>query len=121
VASTISLFFIRCVYAQSKQESAEVTPLCEETHTGRPEPGYGWESSHEELCRYYDKITDSNPDRSFPQRLWPVAHMRAAKRRLRGISRKVASHPRDAIEIWGDGEQLAPSCTWMTVWRECYG
>src|ERR1035437_3127720 len=33
-----------CVYAQSKQKSADVTPLKEEdAHPAEPEPGYGWE------------------------------------------------------------------------------
>jgi GDP-D-mannose 3',5'-epimerase len=44
-----------CVYAQSKQKSAEVTPLKEEdAYPADPEPGYGWEKLFaEELCRYY--------------------------------------------------------------------
>src|ERR1700730_13268015 len=44
-----------CVYAQSKQKTAEVTPLKEEdAFPAEPEPGYGWEKLYaEELCRYY--------------------------------------------------------------------
>jgi nucleoside-diphosphate-sugar epimerase len=44
-----------CVYAQSKQRDADVTPLREEdAFTAEPEPGYGWEKLYaEELCRYY--------------------------------------------------------------------
>src|SRR5579872_2427160 len=46
-----------CVYAQSKQKSANVTPLKEEdAFPAEPEPGYGWEKLYtEELCRYYQK------------------------------------------------------------------
>src|SRR5690349_21730518 len=44
-----------CVYAQSKQKDAKVTPLCEEdAYPADPEPGYGWEKLFtEELCQYY--------------------------------------------------------------------
>src|SRR6266576_3456883 len=46
-----------CVYAQSKQGSADVTPLKEEdAHPAEPEPGYGWEKLFaEQMCRYYWK------------------------------------------------------------------
>src|SRR5438445_6534042 len=44
-----------CVYGQSKQRCADVTPLREEdAYPADPEPGYGWEKLFaEELCRYY--------------------------------------------------------------------
>ena len=44
-----------CVYAQSKQKNADVTPLKEEdAYPAEPEPGYGWEKLYaEELCKYY--------------------------------------------------------------------
>src|SRR5438132_2911404 len=44
-----------CVYAQSKQKDANVTPLREEdAFPAEHEPGYGWEKLYaEELCRYY--------------------------------------------------------------------
>src|SRR5256886_3969829 len=46
-----------CVYNQSKQRNAQVTPLREEdAYPADPEPGYGWEKLFaEELCRYYYK------------------------------------------------------------------
>jgi nucleoside-diphosphate-sugar epimerase len=42
-----------CVYAQSKQRLAEVSPLREEdAYPADPEPGYGWEKLFaEQLCR----------------------------------------------------------------------
>ena len=44
-----------CVYAQSKQKSADVLPLREDdAYPADPEPGYGWEKLFaEELCKYY--------------------------------------------------------------------
>jgi len=44
-----------CVYAQSKQKDAQVTPLREEdAFPADPEPGYGWEKLYaEQLCKYY--------------------------------------------------------------------
>src|SRR5438094_2611579 len=46
-----------CVYGQSKQSCADVTPLREEdAYPAEPEPGYGWEKLFaEELCRYYQR------------------------------------------------------------------
>jgi GDP-D-mannose 3', 5'-epimerase len=43
-----------CVYAQSKQKDANVTPPREkDAFPAEPEPGYGWEKLFtEELCRY---------------------------------------------------------------------
>src|SRR6516165_1092409 len=44
-----------CVYAQSKQKAADVTPLREkDAYPAEPEPGYGWEKLYaEELCNYF--------------------------------------------------------------------
>src|SRR5438552_13293510 len=46
-----------CVYNQSKQKNADVTPLREEdAYPADPEPGYGWEKLFaEQLCSYYCK------------------------------------------------------------------
>jgi GDP-D-mannose 3',5'-epimerase len=99
-----------CVYAQSKQKSAEVTPLKEEdAFPAEPEPGYGWEKLYaEELCRYYWQ------DYKFETRIvrfhnvyGPLGTYDGGKEKApAAISRKVAlaSDPGE-IEVWGDGQQ----------------
>ena len=99
-----------CVYAQSRQTLAEVTPLREEdAYPADPEPGYGWEKLYsEELCRYYRQ------DYGFETRIvrfhnvfGPLGTYEGGKEKApAAISRKVAlASDGDAIEIWGDGEQ----------------
>jgi len=99
-----------CVYAQSRQKEAEVTPLREEdAFPAEPEPGYGWEKLYaEELCRYYWR------DYRFETRIvrfhnvyGPLGTYDGGKEKApAAISRKVAlSQERDEIEIWGDGRQ----------------
>jgi nucleoside-diphosphate-sugar epimerase len=99
-----------CVYAQSKQKNADVTPLKEEdAFPAEPEPGYGWEKLYaEELCRYYYH------DFGFPTRIvrfhnvyGPLGTYDGSKEKApAAISRKVALlNDGDAIEIWGDGKQ----------------
>jgi nucleoside-diphosphate-sugar epimerase len=99
-----------CVYAQSKQKNAEVTPLREEdAFPAEPEPGYGWEKLYaEELCRYYWQ------DHKFETRIvrfhnvyGPLGTYDGGKEKApAAISRKIAlaSDPGE-IEVWGDGEQ----------------
>jgi nucleoside-diphosphate-sugar epimerase len=99
-----------CVYAQSRQKSAEVAPLREEdAFPAEPEPGYGWEKLYaEELCRYYWQ------DYKFETRIvrfhnvyGPLGTYDGGKEKApAAISRKVAlaSDPGE-IEVWGDGEQ----------------
>jgi GDP-D-mannose 3', 5'-epimerase len=99
-----------CVYAQSRQTNAEVTPLREEdAYPADPEPGYGWEKLYsEELCRYY------RHDYGFETRIvrfhnvfGPLGTYEGGKEKApAAISRKVAlASDGDAIEIWGDGGQ----------------
>ena len=99
-----------CVYNQSKQKNAEVTPLREEdAYPADPEPGYGWEKLFaEELCRYYYK------DYGFETRIvrfhnvyGPLGTYDGGKEKApAAISRKVALAPdKGEIEVWGDGEQ----------------
>src|SRR5580693_1982258 len=99
-----------CVYAQSKQQLPEVTPLREEdAYPADPEPGYGWEKLFaEELCRYYYK------DFGFETRIvrfhnvyGPLGTYDGGKEKASAaISRKVAlCEDGGEIEIWGDGEQ----------------
>jgi nucleoside-diphosphate-sugar epimerase len=99
-----------CVYAASKQTTADVSPLREEdAYPAEPEPGYGWEKLFtEELCRYYRR------DHKFETRLvrfhnvyGPLGTYEGGKEKApAAISRKVAlAEDGGEIEIWGDGEQ----------------
>jgi GDP-D-mannose 3',5'-epimerase len=99
-----------CVYAQSKQKAADVTPLREEdAFPAEPEPGYGWEKLYaEELCRYYWH------DYKFQTRIvrfhnvyGPLGTYDGGKEKApAAICRKVAlAGDPDEIEVWGDGEQ----------------
>ena len=99
-----------CVYNQSKQKDAEVTPLREEdAYPADPEPGYGWEKLFaEELCRYYYK------DYGFETRIvrfhnvyGPLGTYDGGKEKApAAISRKIAlAENKEEIEVWGDGEQ----------------
>jgi GDP-D-mannose 3',5'-epimerase len=99
-----------CVYNQSKQQDAAVTPLREEdAHPADPEPGYGWEKLFaEQLCRYYYK------DYGFETRVvrfhnvyGPLGTYEGGKEKApAAICRKVAVVEDDGeIEVWGDGEQ----------------
>jgi GDP-D-mannose 3',5'-epimerase len=111
-----------CVYAQSRQKSAEVTPLREEdAYPADPEPGYGWEKLYtEELCRYYRQ------DYGFETRIvrfhnvfGPLGTYEGGKEKApAAISRKVAlASDGDTIEIWGDGEQTR-SFMYVDDWVE---
>jgi GDP-D-mannose 3',5'-epimerase len=99
-----------CVYAQSKQKDADVTPLREEdAFPAEPEPGYGWEKLYaEELCRYYWH------DYEFQTRIvrfhnvyGPLGTYQGGKEKApAAICRKVAlARQGDEIEVWGDGKQ----------------
>ncbi|MGA7622265.1 MAG: NAD-dependent epimerase/dehydratase family protein [Candidatus Acidiferrales bacterium] len=99
-----------CVYAQSKQRNAEVTPLKEEdAFPADPEPGYGWEKLYaEELCRYYWH------DYKFATRIvrfhnvyGPLGTYDGGKEKApAAICRKVAlAEDSGEIEVWGDGQQ----------------
>jgi len=99
-----------CVYAQSKQTSADVTPLKEEdAYPAEPEPGYGWEKLYaEELCKYYrqDYGFDTRMVR-FHNVYGPLGTYDGGKEKSpAAICRKVAQAvPGDSVEIWGDGLQ----------------
>jgi GDP-D-mannose 3',5'-epimerase len=99
-----------CVYAQSKQMSADVTPLKEEeAYPAEPEPGYGWEKLYaEELCKYYrqDYGFDTRMVR-FHNVYGPLGTYDGGKEKSpAALCRKVAQAvPGDAVEIWGDGLQ----------------
>jgi GDP-D-mannose 3', 5'-epimerase len=99
-----------CVYAQSKQKDACVTPLREvDAYPADPEPGYGWEKLYtEQLCSYYRQ------DYSFETRVvrfhnvyGPLGTYEGGREKApAAICRKVAlARNHGTIEIWGDGEQ----------------
>jgi nucleoside-diphosphate-sugar epimerase len=99
-----------CVYAQSKQLSAEVAPLKEEdAYPADPEPGYGWEKLYAELlCQYYFH------DYGFETRIvrfhnvyGPLGTYDGGKEKSpAAICRKVSlADDGGEIEIWGDGLQ----------------
>ena len=99
-----------CVYAQSKQTDAAVTPLREsDAFPADPEPGYGWEKLYaEQLCRYYRQ------DYQFETRIvrfhnvyGPLGTYDGGREKApAAICRKVAQAPDGGIiDIWGDGRQ----------------
>jgi len=99
-----------CVYAQSKQKSADVTPLREEdAYPADPEPGYGWEKLYtEQLCHYYLR------DYGFETRIvrfhnvyGPMGTYEGGREKApAAICRKVAlAANHGTIEVWGDGAQ----------------
>jgi GDP-D-mannose 3', 5'-epimerase len=99
-----------CVYAHSKQTSADVKPLVEEdAYPAEPEPGYGWEKLFaEEMCKYYlhDHKLHTFSVR-FHNVYGPLGTYEGGKEKApAAISRKVAlTHDGGEIEIWGDGKQ----------------
>ncbi len=99
-----------CVYAQSKQKSADVLPLREEdAYPADPEPGYGWEKLFaEELCKYYSHDYGlSTRVVRFHNVYGPLGTYEGGKEKApAAISRKVAMAADGAeIEVWGDGQQ----------------
>jgi GDP-D-mannose 3',5'-epimerase len=99
-----------CVYSQSKQRSADVSPLKEEdAHPAEPEPGYGWEKlMAEKLCSYYheDFGLDTCVAR-FHNVYGPLGTFDGGKEKApASICRKVAQAKEGGeIEVWGDGKQ----------------
>jgi GDP-D-mannose 3',5'-epimerase len=99
-----------CVYAQSKQTSADVLPLREEdAYPADPEPGYGWEKLFaEELCKYYSQDYGlSTRVVRFHNVYGPLGTYEGGKEKApAAISRKVAMAADEGeIEVWGDGQQ----------------
>lgn len=99
-----------CVYAQSKQRNADVTPLREaDAFPADPEPGYGWEKLYaEQLFRYYrqDYGLETRIVR-FHNVYGPLGTYEGGREKApAAICRKVAlAEDNGAIEVWGDGEQ----------------
>ena len=99
-----------CVYAQCKQQDADVTPLKEEdAHPADPEPGYGWEKLFaEQMCKYYSKDYDFETRIvRFHNVYGPLGTYEGGKEKApAAISRKIAlADDGSEIEVWGDGQQ----------------
>ncbi len=99
-----------CVYPQSLQRSADVSPLREEdAYPADPEEGYGWEKLFaEKLCQYYreDHGLETRVVR-FHNVYGPLGTYEGGREKApAAICRKVAmARDGDEVEIWGDGEQ----------------
>ncbi|HEY2645438.1 MAG TPA: NAD-dependent epimerase/dehydratase family protein, partial [Candidatus Acidoferrales bacterium] len=99
-----------CVYAQNKQQDANVTPLKEEdAYPADAEKGYGWEKLWaEQLCQYFreDYKLDTRIVR-FHNVYGPLGTYEGGKEKApAAIARKVALlESGDEIEVWGDGQQ----------------
>jgi GDP-D-mannose 3',5'-epimerase len=99
-----------CVYAQSKQNETNVTPLREEdAYPADAEKGYGWEKLWaEQLCQYFreDYGLETRIVR-FHNVYGPLGTYEGGKEKApAAISRKVALlEDGDEIEVWGDGRQ----------------
>ena len=99
-----------CVYPQSLQQSADVTPLSEDcAWPADPEEGYGLEKLYmEKLCQYYteDHGLETRVVR-FHNVYGPLGSYDGGKEKApAAICRKVAQiEDGGEIEVWGDGEQ----------------
>jgi FkbM family methyltransferase len=99
-----------CVYAQNKQQQADVAPLKEEdAYPADPEPGYGWEKLFaEQMCKYYGRDYGLNVRIvRFHNVYGPLGTYSGGKEKSpAAICRKVAYAINNGnIEIWGDGKQ----------------
>jgi len=101
-----------CVYAQSKQKSADVTPLKEEdAFPAEPEPGYGWEKLFSErMCRHfhedfglYTRVARFHNVYG-PWGTWFGGREKAPAAICRKVIEAKLSKKHD-IEIWGTGNQ----------------
>jgi nucleoside-diphosphate-sugar epimerase len=101
-----------CVYNLEKQQDAAVTPLREaDAYPAMPEDGYGWEKLFmERMCRHFSEDFGMTTRIARyhnvygPSGTWDGGREKAPA----AICRKVAEAQlsgRDAIDIWGDGEQ----------------
>jgi GDP-D-mannose 3',5'-epimerase len=109
----VSRFFFSssaCVYPQSLQSMADVTPLKEEdAHPSDPDEGYGWEKLFtEQICRYYaeDYGLETRVAR-FHNIYGPLGTYDGGREKApAAMCRKVAlAEDNSEIEVWGDGLQ----------------
>jgi GDP-D-mannose 3', 5'-epimerase len=101
-----------CVYAENKQQSAEVEPLREDdAYPAMPEDGYGWEKLFSErMCRHFtEDFGLSTCVVRYHNVYGPNGTFEGGREKApAAICRKVAQAKLDGsneIEVWGDGEQ----------------
>ncbi len=113
-AGVSRLFFSSsaCVYRADKQSSAQVVPLKEEdAYPAMPEDGYGWEKLFSErMCRHFrEDFGLATRVARYHNVYGPLGTWRGGREKApAAICRKVieaTASARDAIEIWGDGQQ----------------
>ncbi len=106
-----------CVYNESKQTDANVTPLKEEdAYPAMPQDAYGWEKLiNERLCEHYrqDYGIETRIVRFHniygPLGTWTGGREKAPAAMCRKVATaKLTGNPE--IEIWGDGEQTRSFC-----------
>lgn len=106
-----------CVYPESKQTEANVTPLREEdVFPAQPQDAYGWEKLVTEiLVKYYqsDYAMQTRIVRFHnifgPEGTWQGGREKAPAAMCRKVARaKLTGNPE--VEIWGDGEQTRSFC-----------
>ena len=104
-----------CIYPGYLQKESNVTPLREEdAYPADAEDGYGWEKLYmERVCRHYseDFGLETRIVR-FHNIFGPLGTYDGGREKSpAAICRKVAlAEDRDAIEVWGDGEQTRSYC-----------
>jgi nucleoside-diphosphate-sugar epimerase len=106
-----------CVYPESRQMSADVTPLREEdAYPAEPQDAYGWEKLiTERLCTHYrqDYGIETRIVR-FHNIFGPLGTWEGGREKVpAALCRKVAAAKLTgdpAVEIWGDGEQTRSFC-----------
>ena len=101
-----------CVYAEEKQQSAELHPLREEdVYPAMPEDGYGWEKLFSErMCRHFSEDFGlSTISVRYHNVYGPNGTFEGGREKApAAICRKVAEAKLSGnheIEVWGDGEQ----------------
>lgn len=104
-----------CVYPQSKQTDAQVTPLKEsDAYPADPQDAYGWEKLvSERLCTHYreDYGIETRIVR-FHNIYGPLGTWEGGREKApAAICRKVAEiESGGTIDVWGDGEQTRSFC-----------
>src|SRR5215204_6210564 len=101
-----------CVYAEAKQQSAEVEPLHEDdAYPAMPEDGYGWEKLFSErMCRHFSEdfglVTRVARYHNVygPSGTYDGGREKAPAAVCRKVAHAKLSGKHE-IEIWGDGEQ----------------
>ncbi|MEO8257232.1 MAG: NAD-dependent epimerase/dehydratase family protein [Acidobacteriota bacterium] len=106
-----------CVYPESRQTDANVTPLKEEdAYPAEPQDAYGWEKLiSERLCRHYreERGIETRVVRFHnifgPLGTWDGGREKAPAALCRKVAQARLSGTHD-VEIWGDGEQTRSFC-----------